>query len=118
MCIDYIDLKKACLKDNYPFLQIDQRVNATSSHELLTFVDAFSKYNKIRLALQDKKYTSFITNQGIYYYRVMPLGFKNMQMVNKIFKHQIERDIEVYVDVMIVKSKTIDSHFTDLVETF
>ena len=39
-------------------------------------------------------------------------------MVNKIFKHQIERDIEVYVDVMIVKSKTIDSHFTDLVETF
>lgn len=51
MCIDYIDLKKACLKDNYPFLQIDQLVNATSSHELLTFVDAFSKYNKIRLAL-------------------------------------------------------------------
>lgn len=45
MCIDYTDLNKACLKDNYSLLWIDQLVDATSSQEHLTFMDAFSGYN-------------------------------------------------------------------------
>lgn len=45
MCIDYADLNKVCLKDNYSLLWIDQLVDATSGQELLTFMDAFSGYN-------------------------------------------------------------------------
>lgn len=47
MCIDFIDLNKACPKDNYFLSRIDQLVDATSRHELLTFMDAFSSNNQI-----------------------------------------------------------------------
>ena len=77
MCIDFKKLNKACPKDSYPLPRIDQLVDATSGHELLTFMDAFSGYNQIRMALEDEEKTAFITNRGLYYYRVMPFGLKN-----------------------------------------
>ena len=45
MCVEFIDLNKACLKDSFPLLRIDQLVDPTTGHKLLTFVDAFSGYN-------------------------------------------------------------------------
>ena len=77
MCIDFKNLNKACPKDSYPLPRIDQLVDATLGHELLTFMDAFFGYNQIRKALEDKEKTSFITNRGLYCYRVMPFGLKN-----------------------------------------
>ena len=47
ICIDYTDLNKACPKDSFPLPKIDQLVNATSVHKLLSFMDAFSRYNQI-----------------------------------------------------------------------
>ena len=90
MCIDFKKLNKACLKDSYPLPRIDQLVDATSGHELLTFMDAFFGYNQIRMAPEDKEKTTFITNRGLYCYRVMPFGLKNagvtyQRLVNKIF---------------------------------
>ena len=41
MCVDYIDLNKACLKDSYPLPRIDQLVDSTAGHQLLSFMDAF-----------------------------------------------------------------------------
>lgn len=92
-------------------------------HELLTSMDAFSRYNKIRITSKDREYISFITDRGTYCYRVMPFRLKTMRatyqkMVNKMFKHQIERNVKAYIDDMIVKSKIIDSHLADLAETF
>lgn len=65
------------------------------------------------MAPQDRKHTS--TDRGVYYYKVMPFGLKNIwatyqRMVNKIFKMQIRRNMKVYVDDMIVKSKTTSTH--------
>ena len=77
MCIDFKKLNKACPKDSYPLSRIDQLVDATSGHELLTFMDAFSDYNQIMMAPEDKENTTFITNHGLYCYRVMPFGLKN-----------------------------------------
>ena len=45
MCVDFTDLNKACLKDSYPLSRIDQLVDSTASHKLLSFMDAFSCYN-------------------------------------------------------------------------
>ena len=45
MCVDFTDLNKACPKDNYPLPRIDQLVDSTASHKLLSFMDAFSGYN-------------------------------------------------------------------------
>ena len=91
MCIDFKKLNKAYSKDSYPLPRIDQLVDATSGHELLTFMDAFFGYNQIRMASEDEEKTASITHRGLYCYRVMPFGLKNagatyQRLVNKIFK--------------------------------
>ena len=49
MCVDFTDLNKACPKDSYPLLRIDQLVDSTAGHKLLSFMDTFSRYNQIRM---------------------------------------------------------------------
>ena len=49
MCVDFTDLNKACAKDSYPLPQFDNLVDFTARHQLLSFVDAFSSYNQIKL---------------------------------------------------------------------
>ena len=85
-------------------------------------MDAFSGYNQIKMAEEDQEKTSFITSQGLYYYKVMPFGLKNagatyQRLVNKMFSKQIGRNMEMYVDDMLVKSKEL-THLDDLKETF
>jgi len=49
MCVDFTDLNKACPKDSYPLLRIDQLVDSIVGHQLLSFMDAFSGYNQIKM---------------------------------------------------------------------
>ena len=90
MCIDYTDLNKACPKDSYPLPSIDQLVDATSGFQIMSFMDSFSRYNQIRMAMEDEEKTAFMIDQRTYYYKVMPFGLKNagaiyQRMVNKVF---------------------------------
>ena len=62
MCADFIDLNKACLKDSFPLPRIDQLVDSTTGHKLLTFMDAFLGYNQIKKAEEDQEKTAFITS--------------------------------------------------------
>ena len=123
MCVDFTDLNKACPKHNLLLPRIDQLVDSIAGHKLLTFMDAFSGYNQIRMTEEDQEKSSFITSQGLYYYKVMPFGLKNVgatyqRLVNKMFSKQIGRNMEVYVDDMLVKSKEELAHLDDLKETF
>ena len=77
MCVDFTDLNQACPKDSFPLPRIDQLVDLTAKHKLLTFMDAFFGYNQILMAEEDQEKTAFVTSQGLYYYRVMPFGLKN-----------------------------------------
>ena len=77
MCLDFTDLNKACPKDSYPLPHIDQLVDSTAGHQLLSFMDAFSGYNKIKMDEVDQEKTSFITSQGLFCYKVMSFGLKN-----------------------------------------
>ena len=91
LCIDFIDINRACPKDSFPLPRIDLIVDATSGHELLSFMDAFSGYNQISMDPDDQEKTSFVTGQGTYCYRVMPFGLKNagatyQRLVNRMFK--------------------------------
>ena len=63
MCVDFTDLNKACPKDSFLLLRIDQLVDSTAGHKLLTFMDAFSGYNQIRMAEEDQEKIAFITSQ-------------------------------------------------------
>ena len=123
MYVDFIDLNKACPKDSYPLPQIDTLVDSTARHQLLSFMDAFSSYNQIKMEEADQKKTSFVTSQGLFYYKVMSFGLKNVgatyqRLMNKMFAHQIGRNVQVYVDDMLVKSLHEDDHLNDLRETF
>ena len=53
MCVDFTDLNNACLKDSFPLPRVDQLVDSIVDHELLTFMDAFSSYNQIRINKED-----------------------------------------------------------------
>ena len=91
MCIDFTDLNQACPKDSFPLPRIDQLVDSTAGHKLLTFMDAFSDYNQILMAEEDQEKIAFVTSQGLYCYRVMPFRLKNtgatyQRLVNQMFK--------------------------------
>ena len=60
MCVDFTNLNKACPKDSYPLPRIDQLVDSTAGHKLLSFMDAFLGYNQIRMDEADKEKTSFV----------------------------------------------------------
>ena len=62
MCVDFTDMNKACPKDCYPLPRIDLLVDATAGHSLLSFMDAYSGYNQIRMNPGDEEKTSFITD--------------------------------------------------------
>ncbi|KAL0462517.1 UNVERIFIED_CONTAM: hypothetical protein Slati_0139300 [Sesamum latifolium] len=123
MCIDFLDLNKACPKDYYPLPRIDQLVDSTSGCKLLSIMDASQRYHQIMLAPEDHKRVSFITSDGTFCYVAMPFGLKNagatyQRLVGKIFRPQLGRNMKVYVEEMLVKSKEAHHHVEHLDETF
>jgi hypothetical protein len=110
MCIDYTSLNKACPKDEYPLPRIYQIVNSTASCELLSFLDAYSGYHQISLAVDDEEKTAFITLFGIFCYTKMAFELKNggatyQKCVHTVLESQIGRNVEAYIDDIVVKSR-------------
>ncbi|CAN1139542.1 Transposon Ty3-I Gag-Pol polyprotein, partial [Linum perenne] len=123
MCVDFTNLNDACPKDPYPLPNIEQLVDATANNEMLSFLDMFSGYHQIPLNKQDQEKTAFMTPTANYCYRVMPFGLKNagatyQRMIDKVFVRQLGRNLEAYVDDLLVKSKKSEDHLGDLRETF
>nr|KYP36949.1 Retrovirus-related Pol polyprotein from transposon 17.6 [Cajanus cajan] len=88
-----------------------------------SFLGAYSGYNQIMMYPPDEVYTSFITDHANYCYRVMPFSLKNtgatyQRLMDKVFHHQIGRNMEVYVDDMVVKTTSAVDHAIDLAEVF
>ena len=99
--------------------QINQLVDATMGHPRMSFLDAFQGYHQIPLALDDQERTAFLTPIGNYHYKVMPFGLKNaratyQRMITKMFEPQLGKNIKVYIDDMVVKSKLEFEHINDL----
>ena len=99
MCVNFTNLNRACPKDSYHLPRIDQLVDSTVGHQLLSFMDAFSRYNQIKMDKADQEKTSFITSQGLFCYKVMPFNLKNtratyQRLVNHMFRPQIGQNLE------------------------
>jgi hypothetical protein len=110
MCIDYTSLNKACPKDEYPLPRICQIVDSTTSCELLSFLDAYSSYHQISLVIDNEEKIAFITPFGIFCYTKMAFGLKNRgatykKCVHTVLKSQIGRNVEAYIDDIVVKSE-------------
>ncbi|GKC24717.1 reverse transcriptase domain-containing protein [Tanacetum coccineum] len=123
MCVDFKDLNKACPNDGYPLLEIDWKVESLYGFLFKCFLDAYKGYHQIQMAKEDKEKTAFITSQGIFCYTKMPFGLRNakatyQRLVDKAFHKQIGRNLEVYVDDLVIKSRTEDKIVRDIEETF
>jgi hypothetical protein len=123
MCIDFIDLNKACPKDEFPLPRIDSFVDAATTLELMSLLDCYSSYHQIWMKKEDETKTSFITPSGTYCYLQMTKGLKNAggsfsRMTTKVLCSHIGRNVLTYVGDIIVKSTKQENHITDLQETF
>ncbi|XP_055806917.1 uncharacterized protein LOC129875663 [Solanum dulcamara] len=123
VCVDYRDLNKASPKDDFPLPNIHILIDNCAKHELQSFVDCFAGYHQILMDEEDADKTAFITPWGVYCYRVMPFGLKNagatyMRAMTTIFHDMIHKEIEVYVDDVIIKSQKSSNHLTDLKKFF
>ena len=119
VCVDFTDLNKACPKDPFLMPKKDQLVDATVGHPQMSFLDAFQGYHQIPLALDDQERTAFVTPIGNYHYKVMPFGLKNarstyQRMMTRMFELQLGKNIEIYINDMVVKSKMVSEHLEDL----
>ena len=123
VCVDFTNLNQAYPKNPFPLPKIDQLVDTTAGHNRMSFLKAFQGYHQIALLTEDCEKTAFITPLGVYCYKVMSFDLKNagatyQRMVTKMFKGQIGKTMEIYIDDMVVKSKLSQNHFEYLTETF
>jgi len=123
VCVDYRNLNKASPKDNFPLPNIHILIDNCAKHDIGSFVDCYAGYHQILMDEEDAEKTAFITPWGTYCYRVMPFGLKNagatyMRAMTTVFHDMIHKEIEVYVDDVIIKSKHQADHVGDLRKFF
>ena len=108
-------MNKACPKDEFPLPNIDLLVDSTAGSSMFSLMDGYSRYNQIHMAAKDAEKTAFRTPIGNFYYTVMPFSLKNVRATYKrtmtaIFHDMIHKEMEDYVDDIVVKSKTRTGH--------
>nr|GEW23711.1 reverse transcriptase domain-containing protein [Tanacetum cinerariifolium] len=112
-----------CTLDCYPLPKIDWKVESLCGYPFKCFLDVFKGYHQIQVAESDEEKTTFHTGQGMYCYTKMPFGLKNIgatyqRLMDKAFDSQIGRNIEVYVDELVVKSYTEAEMLRNINEMF
>nr|GEV55012.1 reverse transcriptase domain-containing protein [Tanacetum cinerariifolium] len=97
-------------------------VESLSGFQLKCFLDAYKDYHQIQMAEGDEDKTTFLAGEGLFCYRKMPFGLKKVgatyqRLVDKVFQDQIGRNLEAYVDDMVIKSTSGEDMFEDIKET-
>jgi hypothetical protein len=123
VCVDYTSLNKHCLKDPFPLPRIDQIIDSMVGCARLSFMDAYSGYNQIKLKKEHEEKIAFITPYVVFCYQVMPFGLKNagatyQRMMQNCLRSQIGRNIQVYIDDVVITTRKEESLIRDLAETF
>nr|GEV20944.1 reverse transcriptase domain-containing protein [Tanacetum cinerariifolium] len=102
---------------------IDQKIKSVVGFRYKCFLDAYKGYHQVRMAHDDEEKTAFYTDQDTYCYTKMPFRLKNARatyrrLVDTTFHSQIERNLEAYVDDMVIKSNDEKVLIEYIVETF
>jgi hypothetical protein len=103
--------------------RIDQIIDSTAGCDLLCFLDCYSGYHQIAIKEEDQEKTAFITPFGVYCYTTMSFGLKNdgatyQRAIQACFKRQLNKNVEAYVDDVVVKTRNSSTLIVDLEETF
>lgn len=119
MCVDFKDLNKASLNNNFPLPHIDTLLDNIIKLVVFSFMDGFSGYNQIKMDLEDMEKATSITPWGTFFYKVMPFSLKNACATYQIamvalFHDMMDKEIEVYVDDTITKLQSEEDHIIHL----
>jgi hypothetical protein len=122
-CVDFRNLNKACPKDEFPLPNMDLLIDSAAGHAMFSFMDGFSGYNQIRMSTKDAEKNAFRTPIGNFYYTVMAFGLKNVgatyqRTMTAMFNDMMHKEIEDYVDDIVVKSKKREHHLETLRKVF
>ena len=103
VCIDYRKLNAGTRKDHFPLPFVDQMLERVAGHELYCFLDGYSGYNQIEIALEDQEKTTFTCPFGTFAFRKMPFGLCNapgtfQRCMMGIFSDMIEIILEIFMD--------------------
>jgi hypothetical protein len=118
-CVDYRKLNEITIPDKYPIPRIDETLTLLSGMKFFTILDLKSGYWQLSMHPNSRKYTAFLSNFGKYSWNVMPFGLKNapstfQRMMDKIFSKEILNFILLYLDDIIIYSRTWKEHIEHL----
>jgi hypothetical protein len=119
ICVDYRELNKAMLRDHFPLPFIDQVLDSLAGKKYFSFLDGFSGYNQINIALEDQDKTTFTCPWGMYAYKVLPFGLCNspttfQRAVLAIFVDLVHECVEVYMDDFSVHGDSFEKSLKNL----
>ena len=120
--MDFWDLNKASPKDEFPLPNVDILVDA-AGHERFYFMDGYNGYNQILMDPADASKTALRRPFGNYFYRVMPFRLKNagatyQRTMTLIFGDMLHKQVEDYVDDLVVQAKNLVEHLVHLRQVF
>ena len=123
MCVNLKQVNAATVRDSYPLHITDHVLERVAGKAAYSFLDGFSGYNQVSIALQDQHKTAFATEWGIFAYRVMPFGLTNapatfQRLMVHAFKAYLRDFLEIFMDDLCIHSKAREDHIDHLVKIF
>ncbi|KGK36301.1 hypothetical protein JL09_g4549 [Pichia kudriavzevii] len=119
MCVDYGLLNNNTVKDKFPIPRIDKLITFFGGASVFSKLDLMSGYFQVRIAENDMEKTAFSTDYGHYEWVVMPFGLTNapstfQRMMNRILAPYLNQFVQVYLDDIIIYSKTVEEHYSHI----
>jgi hypothetical protein len=123
LCVDFRNLNKSSLKDNYPLPKMDHVLEKVVGATRMSMIDGFSGYNQIVVSEPDKEKTAFTTPWGTFMYDKMPFGLMNagatfQRAMDIAFVGERDKFVVIYLDDLTVFSKSDEDHIIHLKQTF
>jgi len=119
MCVDYRSLNEVTIKNKYPLPRIDDLFDQLRGACVFSKIDLRSSYHQLKIRATDIPKTAFTTRYGLYEYTVMSFGLTNapayfMYLMNKVFMEFLDKFVVVFIDDILVFSKTEEEHVEHL----
>jgi hypothetical protein len=115
LCVDYRKLNEVTIKNNYPLPKIEDLFDQLNGAKMFSKIDLRTGYHQLKVRESDIPKTSFTTRYGLFEYTVMSFGLTNiptyfMNLMNKVFMKFLDKFVVVFIDDILVYSKTKEEH--------